>query len=98
MNSTPSRGSERRFAGSWKIGFVSRNADGFLPLLLGQLPEAYTRSATVLVDELDASFLKSSSYDIEGCATWLAPLFFELVDGHDANARSISQVLLAPTQ
>jgi hypothetical protein len=26
----------------------------------------------------------------------LAPLLFELVDGHDADARSISQVLLAP--
>jgi hypothetical protein len=53
--------------------------------------------ATVLVDELDARFLKGSSYDIKGRATWLAPLLFELVDGHDADARSISQVLLAPT-
>jgi hypothetical protein len=59
--------------------------------------KAHTRSTTVLVDELDASFLKGSSYDIKSRATWLAPLFFELVDGHDADARSISQVLLTPT-
>jgi hypothetical protein len=69
----------------------------FLPPLLWRLPKAYTWSPTVLVDELHASLLKGSSYDVKGRATWLAPLLFELVDGHDADARSISQVLLAPT-
>jgi hypothetical protein len=66
-------------------------------LRLCRLPKAQAWSSTVFVDELHASFLEGSSYDIEGRATWLAPLLFEMVDGHDANARSISQVLLAPT-
>jgi hypothetical protein len=65
--------------------------------LLCCLSKAHAWSTAVLVDELDASFLKGSSYDIKGSATWLAPLLFELVDGHDADARLISQVLLAPT-
>jgi hypothetical protein len=68
-----------------------------LPFLLRRLSQTYTWSTTVLVDELHPGFLEGSSYDIKGCATWLAPLLFELVDGHDADARSISQVLLAPT-
>jgi hypothetical protein len=69
----------------------------FSPPLLCRLSKAHAWSATVVVDELNASFLKGSFYDIKGRATWLAPLLFELVDGHDADARSISQVLLAPT-
>ena len=69
----------------------------FLRPTLHRLSQAQAWSATILVDELDAGFLKGSSYDIKGRATWLAPLLFELVDGHDADARSISQVLLAPT-
>jgi hypothetical protein len=81
-----------------KIGFVSQNyRRRFLPLWLGRLPKADAWPATVLVDELDPGFFKGSSYDIKGRPTWLAPLLFELVDGHDADARSISQVLLAPT-
>jgi len=63
-----------------------------------RLSQPYTWTAAVFVDELDASFLKGSSYDIKGRATWLAPLLFELMDGHDADARTISQVLLAPTK
>jgi hypothetical protein len=80
-----------------KIGFVSRKSGRSLPLLLWRLPKSNAGSATVLVDELNPGFLKGSSYDIKGRATWLAPLLFELVNGHDADARSISQVLLAPT-
>ena len=76
----------------------SQNRRGRLSAFrLCRLPKSQAWSTTVLVDELDASFLKGSSYDIKGRATWLAPLLFELVNGHDANARSISQVLLAPT-
>jgi hypothetical protein len=79
-------------------GFVSQKRRGRLSAFrLCRLPKTHAWSTTVVVDELDASFLKGSSYDIKGRATWLAPLLFELVDGHDADARSISQVLLAPT-
>jgi hypothetical protein len=77
--------------------FRKKRHEPFLPLLLRWLAKAHARSATVLVDKLHASFLKGSSYDIKGRATWLAPLLFELVDGHNADARSISQILLAPT-
>jgi hypothetical protein len=69
----------------------------FLRFLAARLTKSNTEATTVLVDELDASFLKGSSYDIKGRATWLAPVLFELVDGHDGDARSIRQVLLAPT-
>jgi hypothetical protein len=62
----------------------------FLSLLLRRFAKAYARPATVLVNELDASFLKCSSYHIKRRSTWLAPLVFEMVDGHEAHARSIS--------
>jgi hypothetical protein len=78
--------------------FRKKRRGRFLPLLLlWRLSKAQAWSPTVLVDELDAGFLKGSSYDIKGRATWSIPLLFELVDGHDADARSISQILLAPT-
>jgi len=77
--------------------FRKKASGRFLALLLWRLPKTKAGSATVFVDELHASFLKGSSYDIKGRATWLARLIFEMVDGHDGNARSISQVLLAPT-
>jgi hypothetical protein len=81
-----------------KLGSFRKNvANRFLPFLLWRLSKAHTRSAPVLVDELHASFLKGSSDDVKGRPTWSAPLLFELVDGHDGDARSISQVLLAPT-
>jgi hypothetical protein len=73
-------------------------AASFSALLLYRPSKAHAWPTTVLVDELHASFLKGSSYDIKGRATWLAPLLFELVDGHDADSRSIRQVLLAPTE
>jgi hypothetical protein len=88
------------------VGIISANkhwvrfaktGQRFSPLLLWRLSKAYAWSTTVLVDELDACFLKGPSYNIESRATWLAPLLFELVDGHDADARSIGQILLAPT-
>jgi len=52
-----------RFAHARKIGFVSQKSVGgwFLALLLWRLPNAYTASATVLVDELDAPFLNVPS-------------------------------------
>jgi hypothetical protein len=78
------------------VRFAKNAAAGPSTLLPCRLSNPYAWSATVLVDELDAGFLEGSSYDIKGRATWLAPLLFELVDGHDADARSISQVLLAP--
>jgi len=65
--------------------------------LFGWLAKPHAGPSPVLVDELHASFLKSSSYDIKSRAPWFAPVLFELVDGHDADARAISQVLLAPT-
>jgi hypothetical protein len=37
-----------------KIGFVSQKSGRLLPLRLWRLPKADTRSATILVDELDA--------------------------------------------
>jgi hypothetical protein len=78
------------------VRFAKNIAGRFSPLLLRRFSKTHTWSATVLVDELDPGFFKRSSYDIEGRATWFAALVFELVDGHDADARSISQVLLGP--
>jgi hypothetical protein len=79
------------------LGSFRKKVARLSTLLLWGFSKTHTGSTTVLVDELDPGFLKGSSYDIEGRATWLAPLLFELVDGHDADAGSISQVLLAPT-
>ena len=41
------------------IGFVSQKVAELSSLLLWELPKSYARSATVLVDELDASGLRS---------------------------------------
>ena len=76
--------------GNWVRFAKTGGARHLLPLLLWRLPKPNARSTTVLVDEFDASFLKRSSYDIKGRATWLAPLVFDMVDGHEAHARSIS--------
>jgi hypothetical protein len=65
--------------------------------LFSRLSKSYTRTSAVLVDELDAGIFKGASYDLERRAT-RAPLLFELVDSHDADARAISQVLLAPAK
>jgi hypothetical protein len=62
------------------------------------LSKSNTRSPAVLVDELDAGILKGASYDLKCGPSRLAPLLFELVDSHDADVRSISQVLLAPAK
>jgi len=55
-------------------------------------------ASTVLVDEFDTRVLKGAFYNLKGRAMRLGPLLFELVDGHDADARTISEVLLAPTK
>ena len=60
--------------------------------------EAHSGPSSVLVDEFHARILKGASYDLKGRATRLSPLLFELVDSHDADARTISQVLLAPAK
>jgi hypothetical protein len=97
MNSTPTDFKVAPLRSLTAAFRKKRRGPFLLPLLLWRPPKAHTGSATVLVDELDPGFLKGSSYDIKGRATWLASLLFELVDGHDGDARSISQVLLAPT-
>jgi len=89
---------KRRFRSSREIGFVSQKRRGRLSALrLCRPSKAHTWSATVFVDELHASFLEGAFYYLKSRPTWLAPLLFEMVDRHDGNTRSISQVLLAPT-
>jgi hypothetical protein len=44
----------------------------FSPLLLWWLSKAYAWSATVLVDELNASFLKGALYNLKGRSTRFA--------------------------
>jgi hypothetical protein len=60
--------------------------------------KADTGTAAVLVDEFDAGQFEGSPHNIKCRATRLAPLLFELMDSHDADARAISQVLLAPAK
>jgi hypothetical protein len=79
------------------LRFAKKRRRRFLTLLFWRLPKTKAGSATVFVDELHASFLEGAFYYLESRSTWLAPLLFEMVDRHDGNARSISQVLLAPT-
>jgi len=83
--------------GEDRLRFAKSVGAGFLALLLWRLPKTEAGSATVFVDELHASFLEGAFYYLKSRSTWLAPLLFEMVDRHDGNARSISQVLLAPT-
>jgi hypothetical protein len=54
--------------------------------------------SAVLVDEFHARILEGASYDLKGRATRLGSFLFELVDSHDADARAIGQVLLAPAK
>ncbi len=68
------------------------------PVLFCGLAKSYPGAAAVFVDEFHARILKRASYDLKGRATRLGPLLFELVDSHDADARTISQVLLAPAK
>jgi len=75
-----------------------RRIDLFAGLIFSRFSKPNTGATAVLVDELDARILKGASYDLKGCATRLTPLFFELVDSHDADACTISQVLLAPAK
>jgi hypothetical protein len=70
----------------------------FPRLIFWRLSEAHPGATAVLVDEFHARILKGASYDLKGRATRLGPLLFELVDSHDADARAISQVLLAPAK
>jgi hypothetical protein len=60
--------------------------------------QAHSGTAPVLVDEFNASQFEGSSHNIQCRATRLTSVLFELVDGHDADARAISQVLLAPAE
>ena len=86
----------RRRQENW-LRFAKKRRGLFSALLLCRLPKTEAGSATVFVDELHASFLEGAFYYLKSRSTWLAPLLFEMVDRHDGNARSISQVLLAPT-
>jgi hypothetical protein len=67
-------------------------------LFFRALSKAYSGASAILIDELNAGILKGASYDFKGRASRLAPLLFKLVDSHDANARAISQVPLAPAK
>ena len=70
----------------------------FAGLFFSRFSKPNTGATAVFVDELDAGILKRASYDLKGRATRLGPLLFELVDSHDADARTIGQVLLAPAK
>jgi len=70
----------------------------FVGLFFSRFSKPNARATAVFIDELDAGILKGASYDLKGRASRLAPLLFELMDSHDADARAISQVLLAPAQ
>jgi hypothetical protein len=59
------------------------------------LAQSHAGSTAVLVDEFDAGQLEGSSHNIQGRATRLTSVLFELVDSHDADTRAISQILLA---
>ena len=74
-----------------------------LPLLFGlfqslPLAQAYTWTAAVFVDELDAGGFKCTPYNFEGGSARLANASFELVHRYDAHARLFSQLLLTPGQ
>jgi len=63
---------------------------------LTRLSQPYARPSTVFVDELDICGFESSPNNVQRGPSWLRSFFFELMDSHDPNARSVSQHLLAP--
>jgi hypothetical protein len=97
-----------------QIWFVSQTAIGFVlqlpglrslsatslsfPCLSLRSFKAHPGAAAVFVDEFHARILKGAFYDLKRRTTRLGPLLFELVDSHDADAGTISQVLLAPAK
>jgi hypothetical protein len=69
-----------------------------LALLLLPPSQPYPRSASVLVDELDAGAFESAPNYLKGRATRLTYPRFKLVHGHDTHARVPSEFLLAPSK
>jgi hypothetical protein len=75
-----------------------RRIRSFPRLFFRRLSKPYARATAVLVDEFYAGQFEGSPHNIKCRATRLAPLLFELMDSHDADARAISQALLAPAK
>ena len=62
------------------------------------LPKSYSRTAAVLVDELDAGIFKGPPNDIEGGAPRAARACFQLMDSDDSYTRLSREILLAPVK
>jgi hypothetical protein len=58
--------------------------------------QPYTRTSTVLVDELDAGGLESTTYDVKSCAAGLAKTRLQLVDRYDTYTGTRREFLLTP--
>jgi hypothetical protein len=58
------------------------------------LSKPHSGTTAVLIDELDAGQLEGSSHNIQGRATRLTSVLFELVDNHDADARALIPALV----
>jgi hypothetical protein len=69
----------------------------FSPPLLCRLPKPNARSATVLVDELDARFFEGPLNNFNGRAPRLTRSVLQLVDSNSADASLLRQILLTPT-
>jgi hypothetical protein len=60
------------------------------------LAETDPRAAAVLIDELDAGGFERASNDLKCGAAWLTSCRLKLMHGHDAHARPLRKLLLAP--
>src|SRR5262245_40592850 len=61
-------------------------------------PQAPPGPTAVLIDEFDASALKSASNYFEGCSTRFAYSGLDMANGYDANTGTICKILLSPVE
>jgi hypothetical protein len=80
------------------LRFARKRRSRFLALLLWRLPKAYTGSATVLVDELDASAFQRFFDQFE--RFWIAGIAsnFDVVDRVSMKTRRFCEVSNSPIQ
>jgi hypothetical protein len=67
-------------------------------LLVDPLAEPDTRSASILIDKLDAGGFESTPDDFDSRAARLACTSFELMHGHDCDSGEFREIGLIPPQ
>ena len=62
------------------------------------LSQSHSWASAVLVDELDADALKSTTNDSKSGSTGFSQSDLDLTNGHNADSGSICQFLLSPVE